>query len=110
MRLEVPVAKLKLPRGKVIDGWAFTQHDGTVYWDKAGIVTEIPQDGQLFDSLAAWVRAHRARGGAGLPANVKAIVLARPIEAERGPDQGVACTISSSTPTAKTAGVLEPLA
>ena len=29
-----------------INGWAFTQHGGTVYWDKAGIVTRTPQDGQ----------------------------------------------------------------
>ena len=32
--------------GTVIDGWAFTQHDGTVYWDRAGIETWTPQDGQ----------------------------------------------------------------
>ena len=37
VRLEVPVAKLKLKPGTIIDGWAFTQHGGTVYWDKAGI-------------------------------------------------------------------------
>jgi hypothetical protein len=27
----------------VINGWAFTQHSGTVYWDKAGLVTQTPQ-------------------------------------------------------------------
>ena len=57
MRLEVPVAKLKLAPGTEIDGWAFTQFDGTVYWDKAGIETETPQDGQLYDSLSAWLKA-----------------------------------------------------
>jgi mono/diheme cytochrome c family protein len=74
-RLEVPVAKLKLPQGEEVEGWAFTQFDGTVYWDKAGLVTEIPQDGQLFDSFADWVQAHRARRAAGLPENLKNIVL-----------------------------------
>ena len=74
MRLEVPVAKLKLKGGTIIDGWAFTQHGGTVYWDRAGIATQIAQDGQLFDSLPAWVRAQRAKGGAGLPPNIKPIV------------------------------------
>ena len=39
VRLEVPVEKLKLAPGTEIDGWAFTQFDGTVYWDKAGIET-----------------------------------------------------------------------
>jgi Protein of unknown function (DUF1553)/Protein of unknown function (DUF1549)/Planctomycete cytochrome C len=74
VRLEVPVAKLKLKRGTIIDGWAFTQHGGTIYWDKAGIATQIAQDGQVFDSLPAWVRAQRAKGSAGLPPNVQAIV------------------------------------
>jgi hypothetical protein len=74
VRVEVPVAKLKLAAGTLIDGWAFTQHGGTVYWDKAGIETETPQEGQTFDSLAAWVRVQRASGSTGLPANVKAIV------------------------------------
>ena len=41
VRLEVPVAKLKLKAGTIIDGWAFTQYGGTVYWDKAGIATQI---------------------------------------------------------------------
>ena len=50
----------------MIDGWAFTQHGGTVYWDKAGIETETPQDGQLYDSLSAWVRAQRARARRGV--------------------------------------------
>ena len=39
VRLEVPVEKLKLAPGTEIEGWAFTQFDGTVYWDKAGIET-----------------------------------------------------------------------
>src|SRR5205807_4623988 len=74
VRLEVPVARLKLLPGTVIDGWAFTQHDGSAYWDEAGIATQIPQDGQRYDSLAAWIRAQRALDGAGLPEPLKAIV------------------------------------
>ncbi len=75
VRLEVPVASLKMAPGTVIDGWAFTQHGGTVYWDTAGITTPIPQDGQLYDSLTAWTAAQRGVGAAGLPANLRAIVL-----------------------------------
>ena len=73
-RLAVPVEKLKLAPGTEIDGWAFTQFDGTVYWDKAGIETETPQDGQLFETLSAWLQAKRAAGAAGLPDNIKKLV------------------------------------
>ena len=74
VRLEVPVAKLAMAPGTVIDGWAFTQYGGTIYWDKAGIETGTPQDGQLFDSFTAWIRAQHASAGAGLPDNVKKLV------------------------------------
>ena len=74
VRLEVPVAKLKLKPGTIIDGWAFTQYGGTIYWDKAGIETGTPQDGRLFDSFTAWIRAQNASAGAGLPDNVKKLV------------------------------------
>jgi hypothetical protein len=74
VRLEVPVASLKLAPGTVIDGWAFTQHGGTVYWDQAGLTTMIPQQGQYYDSLTAWAQAQRTLGGAGLPETLKASI------------------------------------
>ena len=74
----------------MIDGWAFTQHDGTVYWDRAGIETWTPQDGQLYDSLAAWIRARRADGGAGLPDGLKTILARRAVEADRGSEERAA--------------------
>ena len=73
-RLEVEVKKLGLPPGTLIDGWAFTQQDGTVYWDSAGIETVTAQEGQIYDSLTAWIRAHKADGGAGLPDHLKPIL------------------------------------
>jgi hypothetical protein len=75
VRLDVPLEKLKLPPGSEIEGWAFTQFDGTAYWDKAGIETRTPQDGQLYDSLSAWLLAARATGGTGLPETIKKIVM-----------------------------------
>jgi mono/diheme cytochrome c family protein len=74
VRLEVPVARLTLTPGTTIDGWAFTQYDGTIYWDRAGIETLTPQDWQPYDSLAAWIRAQRAGAGGPLPAKIKAAV------------------------------------
>ena len=42
VRLEVNAAAVGLPQGSQINGWAFTQFDGSVHWDSAGIVT-VPQ-------------------------------------------------------------------
>ncbi len=55
--------------GAKINGWAFTQHDGTVYWDHAGIITRTPQDGQSFESQRQWELA--VGEGANLPQPVK---------------------------------------
>ncbi|MFO0845071.1 MAG: PSD1 and planctomycete cytochrome C domain-containing protein [Gemmataceae bacterium] len=76
VKLEVPAASVGLKPGQTITGWAFTQHGGTVYWDRAGINTEVPQSGAAYDTLSAWVRVQRATKGAGLPANVQAILKA----------------------------------
>jgi hypothetical protein len=54
VRLEVDAAKVGLNPGASLNGWAFSQHAGTVYWDRAGIVTKTPQAGQSFESLAQW--------------------------------------------------------
>ena len=108
VRLEVPVARLKLKPGTIIDGWAFTQHGGTIYWDKAGIETETPQDGQVFESLTAWVRAQRASASAGLPENLKSIVaLERSKRTEAQTDELRAYFIGFAY--AKTSGIFEPL-
>ncbi len=105
VRLEVPVAKLKLKAGTIIDGWAFTQYDGTVYWDKAGISHRYSQDGQVFDSLAAWVRAQRASRFAGLPANIKAIIALKPSSEPKLRPRSCAPT-SSSTPIPRPSAIL----
>jgi mono/diheme cytochrome c family protein len=74
VRLEVPAAKVGLKPGTVINGWAFTQHGGTVYWDRAGIVTATPQSNQAYTTLTSWLRVQRAAGGAGLPAHIQQLV------------------------------------
>jgi len=108
VRLEVPAATLELAPGTVIDGWAFTQHGGTVYWDKAGIETETPQDGQRYDSLTAWVRAQRTHGDPALPGNVKAILaLERSRRTEAQTRELRAYFVEHAY--AKTSGLFEPL-
>ncbi len=85
VRIEVSALQYGL-RKAPIEGWAFTQHGGTVYWDTAGIETWTPQDGQTYDSLTAWIRSKRADKGAGLSPQLQAIVnkaRAQRTEAER---------------------------
>ncbi|HZT80192.1 MAG TPA: PSD1 and planctomycete cytochrome C domain-containing protein [Gemmataceae bacterium] len=74
VRLEVPAAEVGLKPGTVVTGWAFTQHGGTAYWDRAGLVTKTPQGSAAFHTLTAWVQAQRAAGGAGLPKPVADLV------------------------------------
>jgi hypothetical protein len=108
VRLEVEAKKLGLKPGTMIDGWAFTQHDGTVYWDRAGIETWTPQEGQRYDSLASWVRARRADKAAGLPdaiKNVLAIERAKWTEAQKKDVLAYFLEHASS----KTRPVLDPL-
>jgi hypothetical protein len=70
----VEAAKVGISPGMVIGGWAFTQHGGTVYWDRAGIITETPQGQGAFDSLSAWLSTQKAGGGAGLPKELQEAV------------------------------------
>jgi hypothetical protein len=71
VRLEVDAAHVGLPAGKLLNGWAFTQFDGTVYWDKAGIVTRTPQDGAGFESLLAWERYEKAQTQSKVPQPIR---------------------------------------
>ncbi|MDA0587342.1 MAG: PSD1 and planctomycete cytochrome C domain-containing protein [Planctomycetota bacterium] len=79
VRLEVPAKDVGLNAGAQVNGWAFTQFDGTVHWDKAGVVSSANQK-PLYDSLVLWDRNQKAANGGSLPADVKAIVL---LEAEK---------------------------
>jgi mono/diheme cytochrome c family protein len=74
VRLEVEAAKVGLTPGAVVQGWAFTQHGGTTYWDKAGIVTRTPQGNGPVDSLSAWLQTQRSIKGKGLPKPIADLV------------------------------------
>ena len=71
VRLEVDAAHVGLPAGKVLNGLAFTQFDGTVYWDKAGSVTRTPQDNQGFESLLAWEAFEKAQTQSKVPQPIR---------------------------------------
>ncbi len=78
VRLEVDAEKVGIKPGMTIVGWAFTQHGGTVYWDKSGLLTQTPQSGQQADSLAAWLKKVQSANGAGLPKPVADAVKVAP--------------------------------
>jgi mono/diheme cytochrome c family protein len=74
VRLEVEAAKVGLKPGTIVNGWAFTQHGGTVHWDKAGLMTRTPQGDQPFDTLTAWVQAQQGVVAVSLPKEIQDIV------------------------------------
>jgi hypothetical protein len=54
VRLEVDAAQVGLKAGTKLNGWAFTQFDGKVYWDKAGATSTAHPDKDPVFSWAAW--------------------------------------------------------
>ncbi|MCH7987745.1 MAG: DUF1549 domain-containing protein, partial [Planctomycetes bacterium] len=72
-RLEVDALDVGLKPGSVLNGWAFTQFDGTVHWDKAGVVTlgAVPSH---FDSQLAWEETQKAIKKNALPKNIQDVL------------------------------------
>ncbi|MFN4258760.1 MAG: PSD1 and planctomycete cytochrome C domain-containing protein [Gemmataceae bacterium] len=77
VRLEVEAAKVGLAPGAKINGWAFTQYGGTVYWDKAGIV-KVDDIRVLYDSLARWEEDQRKSPKSDLPPDIQALIQLNP--------------------------------
>jgi hypothetical protein len=84
-RLEVDASAVGLKAGAVLNGWAFTQFGGLVYWDKAGSVTRTPQEGRSFDSLAEWEAFERGLEKSQLPQDLRSAVTTAP--AQRSEEQ-----------------------
>jgi hypothetical protein len=66
-RLEIDCSTVGLGSGSAINGWAFTQYGGRVWWDKAGVVTRTPQGDTGFESLAQWDAYERAQSKSAVP-------------------------------------------
>src|SRR5262249_20667992 len=69
--LEVEAQAVGLAPGAKVNGLAFTQFDGAVYWDKAGLLTRGGAP-TTFASLAEWEAV--ARGDAKLPKAIQDIL------------------------------------
>ena len=70
VRLDIDADKLDLKPGAKIDGVAFTQFGGTVYWDQAGIVTAAAQEDFSAVSQLAWEEQEKSREKKDLPKEV----------------------------------------
>jgi hypothetical protein len=85
VRLEIEAGKVGLKPGTTVNGWAYTQHGGTAFWDKGGLNTQTPQQGQTFDSLTEWIRAQKATAKNGLPKPIQDAV--KTAKEKRTPEQ-----------------------
>lgn len=72
VRLEVPVSASGLNPGDKLNGWAFTQWGGTVYWDKSGVVTREGRP-RAYRSLAEWATELAAKQKPTEPKEIVAI-------------------------------------
>lgn len=73
VRLEVTADSVGLKPGSQLNGWAFTQVKGTVYWDTAGIVTRSISEEQK-KSLFAWEQYLKLNKQTGIPGNIQNIL------------------------------------
>jgi hypothetical protein len=74
VRLEVPAATVGLKPGAKLNGWAFTQFNGTVHWDKAGVVTIGSLSPEQQASLTQWEHFRATIKQPGLPADVQKVL------------------------------------
>ena len=75
IRLEVRATRLGLHPGTKVTGLAFTQFDGTAYWDKAGVISLDDPSHNPSLSLRAWAKAERALGEKSTaPEGIKALL------------------------------------
>lgn len=73
IRLQVKAEDVGLKAGAKVNGWAFTQYDGTVYWDKAGVISK-EQGATLYDSFAGWVSDQRELAQPEAPDHIAALL------------------------------------
>ncbi|MCA9178541.1 MAG: PSD1 domain-containing protein [Planctomycetales bacterium] len=73
IRLEVTAEAVGLKPGSELNGWAFTQVDGTVHWDAAGIASQAMSDEQK-KSLSAWEQYRKLAKAPALPGEIQKLL------------------------------------
>jgi hypothetical protein len=74
VRLEFPAEKLGLKPGMKVDGFAFTQFDGTVYWDRLAIKHNVHPEKDPQWSWEAWKKKNQGTKVNELPNDLQNIV------------------------------------
>ena len=74
VKLEVDAAKLGLKPGTKVDGYAFTQLEGTVYWDKLGISSQVDPAKDPLWSFDVWVTQNQGKLVQTLPDDIRNVV------------------------------------
>lgn len=77
VRLEVPATALNLKAGTKVAGLAFTQHGGTVWWDKAGVRSVVDPVTDETESLQAWLDKWQGKRHPDAPDDVRDLLRTR---------------------------------
>ncbi len=78
VRLEFEASVVGLKQGDRVNGFALTQHGGTVLWDKVGITGRTDPVTDPTRSLLAWKRQYEGREAKDVPEAFRALFQGRP--------------------------------
>ena len=81
VRLEVKAKEVGFKGRESIQGIAFSQHGGTVFWDVAGVNTKLPQHFNL-DSFTDWLEFVKIHGSKSLPKNIQNTLKVKKLDAK----------------------------
>ena len=74
VKLEVPVEKLGLKPGDKVTGYAFTQFDGTVHWDRLAMSSRVEPAKDPQWSFEVWTKKNQGKRVAELPPGLQTLV------------------------------------
>ncbi len=74
VKLEVPVEKLGLKPGDKVTGYAFTQFDGTVHWDRLAMSSRVEPAKDPQWSFDVWTKKNQGKRLAELPPGLQTLV------------------------------------
>ncbi len=85
-KLEVDAAKLGLKPGAKVTGFAFTQFNGTVFWDHLAMSSRVDPAKDPQWSLQAWIKANQGKRVAELPGDLQTLVRGKKAAEWPAPD------------------------
>ena len=87
VKLEVAADKLGLKPGAKITGYAFTQFDGTVYWDHLAMTSRVDPAKDAQWSWQVWIKNNQGKRVEGLPNDLQTLVRGK--KSEEWPEKDV---------------------